>query len=73
MQDEQKFTLHRTRPGAKEYRMIGSGLEGLEQYAKMPRVQQEQSFGMIGGMRLNHLEMDNLVRSRRGDVTADDS
>jgi hypothetical protein len=72
MRDEQ-FSLHRKRPGAEEDRMIGSGPEEevLEQYASMPRAQQEQSFGMLGGMKLSYLEMDNLVRRRRGDVAAD--
>jgi hypothetical protein len=72
MQDDKEFTLHRTRQGAKEDRMIGCGAEGLEQYANMSREQQEQSFGMIGKMKLNHLEIDNLVRNR-GDVAAEDS
>ena len=70
MRDEE-FSLHRKRPGAEEDRMIGSGPEALEQYANLSREQQEHSFGMLGGMKLNYLEIDNLVRRRRGDVAAD--
>ena len=68
------YTLHRKRSDTEEGRKIGSGEdEVFEQYANMPRAQQQQCFVMLGGMTLSHLEMDNFVRRRRGDVATDDS
>ncbi|HXI05345.1 MAG TPA: hypothetical protein VNJ49_03290 [Bradyrhizobium sp.] len=61
------YSLHRKRPGAEDDRMIDSGTreQMLDHYASMPRAYQEQSFMMLGGMKLNHLEIDNLVRARQ--------
>ena len=36
----------------------------LDRYEAMPQAHRSHSFMMLGGMKLNHLEIDNLLRQR---------
>jgi hypothetical protein len=60
------YTFHRKWPGNESDRFIGEGTkdEMLDRYASMPRTHQTKSFMMLGGMKLNRLEIDNLLRER---------
>jgi hypothetical protein len=66
MPRDDHYTFHRKWPGRDEDRLIGEGTkdEMLDRYEAMPQALRSQSFMMLGGMKFNHLEIDNLLRER---------
>jgi hypothetical protein len=67
MTEENKFTLHRKRSDADEDKVVavGSKADVLRMFNELPQETRPQYSMMDGGMKYNHLEIENILRERK--------